>query len=50
MANAVLVAPMHPREQTKSFAEMSENDNYETPGTCQLQEGTQGLSFKEQSR
>jgi hypothetical protein len=50
MANAVLVAPTHPRKQMKSFAEMSKDYDYETPGACHLQERAQGLSFKEESR
>ncbi len=30
MPNTMLIAPMHPRKQVKSFAEMSEDDHHQT--------------------
>jgi len=30
MPNTMLIAPMYPRKQVKSFAEMSEHDHHQT--------------------
>jgi hypothetical protein len=47
MANAGFEPPVHPVKQAKCFADMSKDDNHQTPGADYLQERRYAFSLCE---